>query len=489
MDSSLANLSDTLFLFLGENPAPILHTYLSKLKHKSAAHLILLTPNGYLINHPQITSLKMEDEEGLKLALWKSVFFKAHFDVEQEGYRPFSEKVRELKQSIDGVASQFVDLNFPAIRNLFQGLSYSLKAKEGLGLKNRFTGTPAIVCGAGPSLLKSLSRLTQWKDKALLFAGGAALSSLIKEGISPHFVASLDAAGSKVRNQAYLDCNAPLFFQLSCTAQLLKESRAALLQIPESEGYLFEKWICKKAGLAEEPFDSGWSVINFQIALAQMVGCTPIILAGVDLCGTRESLYADKKVEFDKSSFIEMRGNAGDLFLTREDWLVSKSWIEKQASKTKFLRLFPSSLDLQGVEKCNFETVEKLPNVQSSLQEQIDRALQELPTLSLSEESLQLLFQGVKRDIALGLNFIKRLLAEIEKSFPNTSLEDAAYVCLAAQFEQSAIYQNFLKPLWSVWIHLFARQKQLQITPLHAEINRLLFFQNCLLKLDSTHTA
>ncbi len=59
-------------------------------------------------------------------------------------------------------------------------------------LKNRFKGHPAVVVSAGPSLGKNIKFLKKYRDQVVVIAVQTTLKPLLKQGIRPDFVTSLD---------------------------------------------------------------------------------------------------------------------------------------------------------------------------------------------------------------------------------------------------------------------------------------------------------
>lgn len=76
--------------------------------------------------------------------------------------------------------------------NLFLNFKRLPEVFWGNQLKNRFTDIPAIVCGAGPSLSKDIDYLYSLDNRALIFAGGSAITALSKHNICPHFGVAVD---------------------------------------------------------------------------------------------------------------------------------------------------------------------------------------------------------------------------------------------------------------------------------------------------------
>ncbi len=156
------------------------------------------------------------------------------------------------------------------------------------------------------------------KNNALLFAGGTALSSLGKYGLTPHFGGLIDPHPPTGRFFQHKSFEIPLFFQSRVSPDLLKQMRGPLLWIPGSQNDL----------LTEETFDGGWNVSTFLTAIAQKLGCNPIILVGVDLAQRGEKSYAG---DFERPEGGELIWVQDDLY-TRRDWLFAADWLADLAA-------------------------------------------------------------------------------------------------------------------------------------------------------------
>src|SRR5690606_18170565 len=62
------------------------------------------------------------------------------------------------------------------------------------------TGTPAVVCGAGPSLDANLVDLRGIPDRALIVAADTALGLLVTGGVTPHLVVAADSSALNARH-------------------------------------------------------------------------------------------------------------------------------------------------------------------------------------------------------------------------------------------------------------------------------------------------
>src|SRR5512145_3078123 len=92
-----------------------------------------------------------------------------------------------------GKAEIFLD-NF--VKNL-------LKAARAPGIAKfagKFSGIPAVIVSAGPSLDKNIHELRGWEQNALILSTDTALKPLLAAGIEPHFVLTGDPSPVNYRH-------------------------------------------------------------------------------------------------------------------------------------------------------------------------------------------------------------------------------------------------------------------------------------------------
>lgn len=168
--------------------------------------------------------------------------------------------------------------------NLYQNLRLLPQAYSANGLFGTFTGVPAIICGAGPSLTKNIETLKTLKNRALIFAGGSAMNAINFSGFLPHFGAGVDPNPAQltrlIMNTAY---EVPFFYRSRMNHEALSLVQGPHLYVTGAGGYKISKWLEENLGIAGEDVDEGMNVINFSLSLAFALGCNPIIFVGLDL--------------------------------------------------------------------------------------------------------------------------------------------------------------------------------------------------------------
>jgi len=172
-------------------------------------------------------------------------------------------------------------------KNLLNNFVHLARAKPVSLFFNRFDDVPAIVCGAGPSLAKSIPELVRYRDRALLIAVDTALRPLAESGVDPDFVVSVDP---QPLNRKYLEgyegnalfvCDPTTSY---LTFRLLPENRVFYYKSPFRLSEIFFRHLHVSPGT----LSYGGSVSTNAYDLAIQFGCRTILLCGQDLSFTDE---------------------------------------------------------------------------------------------------------------------------------------------------------------------------------------------------------
>lgn len=419
----------------------------------------LLSQQG---GHERIRLCFAENDEALKKIAWELVFLQFEYlkvpgnsSKKSEKMDRFFAKMSFFEQGIKLVASDFQNRGLDLLKNLIANHPRMAKAKKGEGLFGAFSGIPAVICGAGVSLEKEIPLLKELKDKALFFAGGTALSSLGKYGLSPHFGGIIDPHPPSSRYFQHKSFDIPLFFQSRVSSDLLKQMRGPLLWMPGSQNDF----------LTEETFDGGWNVSTFLVAIAQRLGCNPIILTGVDLAQRGEKSYAGNLDRPEGGELIWVRD---DLY-TRRDWIFAADWLSDYARAHPQVEWINCSdgLEIGGFKKGNLSEIPF---------EKIDLNFNQIENLQPAPHIFDL--KEIKSSFARVAILCGEMLELLEKLFPQTPEKNGDYALLQHSLEKESAYIRFLRPVWDVWKHVFARQLPKDIpTEYGIGLNQWLFFK------------
>jgi hypothetical protein len=222
------------------------------------------------------------------------------------------------------------------------------------GLKGAFKDIPAIVCGAGPSLQKSMDVIRGLENKALIIAGGSTLAALSSQGISPHFGMAIDPNLEEYRRlKNSFAFETPLLYSTRVHPSIFQTCNGPFGYMRSGIGGVTELWMEEELGLLDPligdllPTET-ISVTAICIAWAQFLGCNPILIDGVDMAYTGNKRYASGVAEDEEVAFkaIDAEKSAADRILKRKDRngnpvFTAVRWIMESAGISKFAKSCP----------------------------------------------------------------------------------------------------------------------------------------------------
>lgn len=340
---------------------------------------------SYILKHPQINFFFMGIEHFWELKKNKILkLLSQPFLIQglpslkkKEKFASFKDKLIALSIDQNIQFAEYLHVSPLMYENILYNLPKIAKSTLLYDLKDQFKNKPAIICGAGPSLNKNGHLLKELKEKALLFAGGRALSVLNDLGVEPHFSIGIDPYE---QHKATLRCNnyfeLPLIFRLRMFQGATQLNQGSRIYAPGATGYSFVQWIEKSLGLNSPFLDEGLNVVNFNLSVAKILGCNPIILVGSDLAYTDNQAYSksipDEQVlpnsfEIDEHDLTLNRGYLkkdakGQPIFTLWKWVEEAKWIEEFAEKNPDLELINATeggLKLKGIENLSLEAAKK----------------------------------------------------------------------------------------------------------------------------------
>ncbi len=233
--------------------------------------------------------------------------------------------------------------------------------------KEAWTGTPIIICGAGPSLQSVAEDLRKVRDRALIIACGSALSALAHLKIRPHLGIAIDPNGREfdcLKGCTYRDL--PLLFGSRLYPKVFELFDGPYGYIRSGTGGSIESYVEEELGM-NDPFlgyDLGreaLSVTTLALSLAHAWGCGPIIFAGVDLAYAREKHYAEgvpvkavlnKQEKRAGEQTIRRKGAQGHLVPTLIKWIMERDTIDNYAKnhpETTFINASPGGLGFKHI--------------------------------------------------------------------------------------------------------------------------------------------
>lgn len=241
--------------------------------------------------------------------------------------------------------------------------------------KGACKGVPAIICGAGPSLSSAVVQLKTLYSSAVIIAAGSAITALSNYGVRAHIHMAIDPNDEEyARLKSAAPQEVPLFFAPRVNAKIFDVVNAPLGLMSTATGGPLEEHLEKELGL-DGPIlgtnlsHEALSVTTMAVSLAEFMGCSSIILCGVDLCFTDMQRYVEgvvassevtkEKLENVQSSLdrsLQMDDVHGSKVYTLVRWIMEGecfAQFAKQHPHVKFFRGTEAGLHIDGFEVCN----------------------------------------------------------------------------------------------------------------------------------------
>jgi len=154
---------------------------------------------------------------------------------------------------------------------------------DAAALDGRFTGRPAVVVGAGPTLDENLPVLAARQDRVVIISVDTALRPLLAGGVRPHLVVAVDPAELNAQHLAGLSGLDDIWLaaegSLHPSAFEAFAGRTFVFKVSDHEPW---PWL-KTMGLDRGGLRAWGSVVTSAFDLALRMGCDPIVFVGLDL--------------------------------------------------------------------------------------------------------------------------------------------------------------------------------------------------------------
>ncbi|MDA8233889.1 MAG: DUF115 domain-containing protein [Clostridia bacterium] len=307
---------------------------------------------GYLLGKSNVYCIFGEEEVKFEEFLLEHVGFD---NLERIRFTDYSPVVRltidyfnTLKQKITkAISNIIIEMNTMLrfseewINNLFENIP-ELIASPGIEqLYGKFQGEAAIIVAAGPSLNKNISMLKQAKGKSLIICVGTALKPMLKAGIRPDLVVSVDGGVANLRHFTEVNHeNIPLLFDITIYPEIPRIYKGPKLAGGCHENLL--RWIEGVMSERKGLYDMGPSVANMAFDLARRLKCNPIILVGQDLAYTDGKAHATGSAydyrtikDFEDRGLFTVEGVDGKPVLTDSIMYAFLWWYENAIKSTE----------------------------------------------------------------------------------------------------------------------------------------------------------
>lgn len=235
-------------------------------------------------------------------------------------------------------------------------------------LFGRFKGKPAIIVSAGPSLDKNIRELAHAKGKAVIISVGTALKAMLKAGIVPDFVLSIDPKKENydLHFKGVDTGDAALVANLQTYPDIVDSFPGdvflALYNTPVTSLMAGEL-----AGVGQT--FSGGSVANDCLSFSYFLGADPLVMIGQDLSYTGDgkshaagTWYENKKINFKDLgiNITEVKANDGGTVKTSSTWYAFLTWFERwiaEHSDRKYINATEGGAYIGGTEVATLREV------------------------------------------------------------------------------------------------------------------------------------
>lgn len=186
-------------------------------------------------------------------------------------------------------------------------------------------GTPAILCGAGPSLTAHLETIRRLRDRAILIAVGHALPAMVRAGVAPDLVVADDSRAWWVLPDN-LDPDTPLVACAELTGAIADRFRRVLWCRGSSVPFTL---VVRALGLDLHPAELRRTVTIHAMDVAFRLECGRVALVGQDLSLADDgTLHAEGGTATVGDELLDIPGNEGRTVRTNRDLLSLREAIE-----------------------------------------------------------------------------------------------------------------------------------------------------------------
>lgn len=318
--------------------------------------------------------------------------------------------------------------------NFMENIEFIFKSIPVKSFFNLFKDIPAVVVSAGPSLDKNIRLLKEAKGKSVIICVGTALKALLKEGIEPDFVVSIDGSEKNFKHFEGCSVNSPLLYDLTVYPEILKEYKGPLIigRIASDFSALFEE----KLSLEFGSLNAGPSVANLSLDFAYKMGCNPIVFIGQDLAYLNNRTHASGTTyekdrinsNSDEKEYIYVDGNHEEKVLTDRVLLSFKTWFENYIythSDRIYINATEGGAFIKGTKIMSFkDAIEKYMNANLNIHQRINDLFvnERIKPEQEKINSLQKEFENtikrlriIKWDCMRGAKLSKKMYNEYEK--------------------------------------------------------------------------
>ncbi|MDA3833442.1 MAG: DUF115 domain-containing protein, partial [Spirochaetales bacterium] len=270
----------------------------------------------------------------------------ASFDFDPDVYQNLKEQLFSHLNSLNvgGTTTKVLGRDF--FNNRFKHITtihHDLLLEHLAGV---FADVPAILVAGGPSLDQNIHLLKQAQNKALIIAVDTALPALLKNGVTPHFLTSIDP--NNLTYEKFADVTPQAHdISLICSSWVNPKTPQ---NFPAKQTFWtftakpMEAWLNRLLG--GKLFTGGASTVaHLNLVATDILGCDPIIFLGQDLAYPKTASHANGTVlqgnaptdtlDASNTEGQVVRGIDGTMLRTNRSFLSMKQFFEAAIAGSK----------------------------------------------------------------------------------------------------------------------------------------------------------
>jgi hypothetical protein len=290
---------------------------------------------GFALQHIGIYSAALSELSG----------HAGELDVWRDKFTKLGEKIREwISVSLSYLGNSAEDTLLGLRQIALMAPRIAFGAPLAL-IHDKFKGKPAILVAAGPSLDKNFAQLKDVQDKCVIIAADAVLGKLLKNGIKPHIVTSLERVFltyelffSSVVDEYKEECRDILLVAQSLCVPWTSGRWPGPVCLVYKHEVIADAWLAGGL-LGGSALNSGLSVAHMNYTIAGYVGASSVAIIGQDLAygddGHSHAGGIGGAFDRNSSEQIKIPGAMGGDVYTNRVWL-------------SFLRLLENIINVQG---------------------------------------------------------------------------------------------------------------------------------------------
>jgi len=222
------------------------------------------------------------------------------------------------------------------LENILSNVKH-IAANPGINLLyDKFKSKPAVVVASGPSLTKNMHLLNDLKDRALVICCDPSFKPIMKRGIRPDLVVSLERTpGTEKFFEDFEDFDR-IYYAVSPVVMPAAFDTFKGQKIITYRAFSHFDWLEMDKGAIK----TGPSVANMAFKVAKKLGCDPIILIGQDLAfgddgntHVKESVYGERDEYYHEAGVFHVEGNDGKPVKTNRIWDIFRLYYESDLTK------------------------------------------------------------------------------------------------------------------------------------------------------------